>query len=381
MLPAHERDACRLEPREQIPARTARARVGDGDDLDPGVVERKGRLQTPVGRRRDDGRLARTDPVERGESLRARAQHHPGQIVALEHQRLLDRAGGRDVALGSDLVQRALRPDGHDAVEVAERCGRRQHLDPGGANALRQLVDRVGAIAEQRGPAELRAVVGEHHVGPQLGGAQRGAHAGDAAADHEHVRMATPVLGTPLAVLLAACEPAQPGRVAEHLLVERPQAARPDEGLVVEARRGQVAAEDLGRSHDVEAQGRPGVHVLDLHPLPDRLRAGAHAGPAVHVDEAVRALTGAAEQAARAVVLEAPREDPMIGRVQRRADRVARERLDPLAVEGERDGPCAVDPLAAAGGEAAHRPGRPTHRTSLVVVSRSARNHARHPER
>ena len=32
-------------------------------------------------------------------------------------------------------------------------------------------------------------------------------------------------------------------------------------------------------------------------------------------------------------------------------------------------------------GEAAHRSGRPTHLTSLVRVSRSARNHARQPER
>ena len=283
--------------------------------------------------------------------------------------------------VGSDLVQRAPRPDGHDAVEEAERRCRRQHLDPGGANALRQIVDRGGAVSEQRGPAELRTVVGEHYVGPQLGGSQGGAHAGDAAADHEHVRVTTPVLGAPLAVLLAAGEPAQAGRVAEHPLVERPQAARPDEGLVVEARRGQTGAEDVGRPHDVEAQGRPGVHVRDLHAVPDRLRAGAHAGPAVHVDEAVRALAGAAVQPPRAVVLEAPREDPMVGRVQRRADRVALERLDPLTVEAERDGPLAVDPFATAGGEAAHDPGRPTHRTSLVVVSRSARNHARHPER
>ena len=53
---------------------------------------------------------ARPDPVERRRVAAAPEQSiTPGQVVALEHQRLLDRAGGGDVALGSDLVQRALR--------------------------------------------------------------------------------------------------------------------------------------------------------------------------------------------------------------------------------------------------------------------------------
>ena len=112
--------------------------------------------------------------------------------------------------------------------------------------------DRLGALAEQRGAAELRPVVDQDHVGPELRGAQRGGHAGDAAADHEHVGVAAAVLGSPLALLLAAGEPAEAGGVAQHLLVERPQPARPDERLVVEAGRRQAAAEDVGRPHHVE---------------------------------------------------------------------------------------------------------------------------------
>ena len=123
-------------------------------------------------------------------------------------------------------------------------------------------------------------------------------------------------------------------------------------------------------------------------PSRDRLGAGAHAGPAVDLDEAVRALAGAAEQAARAVVLEAARERPPAGGVERRADRVALERLDRLAVEREADRPSrgrsarrAAAGQAAHGGAAAPRRAAPPSCTSLVVVSRSARNQARQPER
>ena len=239
----------------------------------------------------------------------------------------------------------------------------------------------AGSLAGELGAAELGTVVGEDDVGAQLGGAQGGAQAGDPAADHEHVRAPPPVLGAPFALALAPREPAEAGGVAEHLLVQGPEPARPDEGLVVEARRRQAAAEDVGGPHDVEAQRRARVHVHHLHPLAHRLGAGAHARPAVDLDQAVGALAGAAEEPARAVVLEAAREHPTAVGVQRRADRVALERLDGLAVEAERDRAAAVDALAGAGGEAAHCPGRPTQRTSFVVVSRSARNHARQPER
>ena len=181
---------------------------------------------------------------------------------------------------------------------------------------------------------------------------------------------------------LAAAQPAEAGGVAQDLLVQRPQPPRPDERLVVEARRGQAGR----RTGRWRASGRSRAtgsrSCASPHALADRLGAGPHPGPAVDVDEAVGALAGAAEQAAGAVVLEAAREDLLAGRVQRRADRVALERLDRLAVEAERDGPRAVDPLAGAaggGGSSLAVPGSPTQLTSLVVVSRSARNQARQP--
>ena len=275
------------------------------------------------------------------------------------------------------------RPDGDDPVEVAERRGRRQHLDPGGAHAATELAGRLGAIAGER---RRRRARGRRRPGPRRPRARRRA-----------ARRSCPATPPPITSTsawrrrysvrhsrsrLAAAQPAEAGGVAQHLLVERPQPARPDEGLVVEAGRRQPAAEDVGGPHRRRsaATGRAFMCSTSIPSRTGSVQARTP-GPAVDLDEAVRALAGAAEEAARAVVLEAAREHPLAGGVQGRADRVALERLDRLAVEAERDRPLAVDPLAGAGGEAAHRSGRPTQRTSLVVVSRSARNQARQPER
>jgi hypothetical protein len=109
------------------------------------------------------------------------------------------------------------------------------------------------------------------------------------------------------------------------------------------------------------------------------------------------------------VVLEGAREDAPPAGVEGGGDGVARERLDGLAVEREADGPRAVDALAGllrkAGHSAAAPDGPPSalsdaeagvppageasgasagvavQCTSLVRVSRSARNHAPQPER
>ena len=143
------------------------------------------------------------------------------------------------------------------------------------------------------------------------------------------------------------------GGVAQHLLVQRPQPPRADEGLVVEARRREGAADRVGDGHDVVLEAGGGVEVLDRHALAHRLGAGAHAGRAVDGDEAVRALPGAAQQAAAAVVLEAARERALARGEERGGDGVAGERLDALAVEGEADRPrsgrCARRAARAAG--------------------------------
>src|SRR5262245_39274068 len=225
--------------------------------------------------------------------------------------------------------------------------------------------------------------------------------------------MATAILGPPLALGLRLAQLPEPGGVSQHLLVERPEPTRPDEGPVVEARRGERAAEEVGGAHRIEVERGRRVHVLDPHPFAHRLGAGADAGSAVHGDEAVGTLARAAEQAATAVVLERARERALAGGEQGRADRVSLEAGDRAAVERERDLPVAVDALAAllrqasaAGRALDHEPApmsRPpvaalgasgaqarspntsftcaVQRTSFVNVLRSAMNHSPQPER
>ncbi len=334
--------------------------------------------------RGDHGGAPRAHPVEAGETLGAGAEHHPGQVVSLEHQRLLDRARGGDVALGANLMKRAAAPDRDDPVEEAERSRRRKDLDLRLGEALAQPPGGGGAGTGEQAAAQLGAVIDQDDVGAQLCSPQRRRHPGDAAADHQQVGVAAAVLGPPFALGLAPAQPAEAGGVPQDLLVEGPEPAWPDEGLVVEAGRGEPAAEDVGGAHRVEAQRGAGVHVRDLHPLAGRLGAGPDTGRAVDLDQAVGALAGAAEQPPGAVVLEAARDDLLTGSVESGADRVALERADRAPVEAELDLAPAVDPLSRLRRQPAHRsspPGRPTQLTSLVVVSRSARNQARHPER
>src|SRR4029079_1267610 len=149
----------------------------------------------------------------------------------------------------------------------------------------------------------------------------------------------------------------------------------PDEGLVVEARRRQPAADDVGCPHHVELERGPRVHVPDVHARSHRLGAGGYAGPPIPLDQAIGAIAGAAEQSARAVVLEGAGKDPSPRRMECRADRVALVPLHLLAVELEGDRTGAVDPFVCAGGKPVAHSGSPTQLTSFVVVSRSATNH------
>ena len=155
----------------------------------------------------------------------------------------------------------------------------------------------------------------------------------------------------------------------------RPQPARADERLVVEARRRERAADHVGGAHDVEVEPRLRVRVLDRQPVGGGLRAGAHARPPADLDQRVGALPAAADLAARAVVLERAAEGAPAGGEQRGGDRVAREPRDRLAVEGEGERRAAVDPLAGLRGEPAHAtpPGVAGRRGHALVAARGGR--------
>ena len=188
-------------------------------------MERERGVEPAVVRGGHDGGLAGLDRVERGEPARAAGQHHAGQVVVGEDERLLERPRRRDVARGAHLVERRALPDGDEPVEEAERGSAREDLDAGGADAVGERAGAgVLAFVEQRA-ARLDVLVAEHDVGAQLRRAQRGGQAGDAAADDEHVAVAPAVLGPPPAVVLLLGQHAEAGDAAQHLLVHAATAA------------------------------------------------------------------------------------------------------------------------------------------------------------
>ncbi len=106
-----------------------RAQVADGHDLHAQASERRRRSQPAVGRGRDHRAAAGRDRVGLGQPQRSAGQHHAGQVVAGEHQRLLDRAGGEHEPRGANLMQRVALPDRHEPVEAAERRATGDDLD------------------------------------------------------------------------------------------------------------------------------------------------------------------------------------------------------------------------------------------------------------
>ena len=258
------------------------AQVRHGGQLQPGVEHRERRLETAVVHRGHDRARARTQPVQRNKPADPAGQHHARQVVAGEEQRLLDRPGCEHEPPRADLMQDLALPDGHEAVVHAE-CGRiRQKLHARLSCRGRQLAGALVATLEQEPPAGLGSLVGEHDVSARLGRGNGRRQARRAAAHHQHVGVAAAVLGTPLALLRGDAREAPETRgVAQHLLVEGPEAPRLDEGLVVEAGRGQPRAHAVGHGHEVEVETGRGVHVFHAHALARRLRACANSRSAV----------------------------------------------------------------------------------------------------
>ena len=147
------------------------AQVGDGHDLDAGGPQRRGGVQPAIRGGGDHRALAGADRVQRGQPPGAAGEHHAGQVVAGEHQRLLDRAGGEHVARGADLVQGVALPHRDQAVEVAQRGARVEDLDPGLARVGDERGQALAVGLDQLLAAGLGALVGEHDVGAQAAAA------------------------------------------------------------------------------------------------------------------------------------------------------------------------------------------------------------------
>ena len=285
------------------------AQIGHADHLDARLDQRERCMQAAVVDGRHDRARSRLERVHGDQPPRAAGEHHAREVVAGEEQRLLDRAGRVDLAPGADLVERVALPDRHEAIEGAERGRAREDLDARLARPLGQLARIAHAALGEQPAARLRPLVGERHVSAEFGRGGGGVQAGRASSDHEDVGVPAPVLRAPLALGLRLAQLPEPRRVAQHLLVERPEAPRPDEGLVVEAGRRERAADKVGGAHHVEVERRRRVHVLDLHPLAHGLGAGADTGSVIDLYQAVRALAGAALSSASTSSIAVPGAD------------------------------------------------------------------------
>ena len=169
---------------------------------------------------------------------------------------------------------------------------------------------------------------------------------------------------------------AESGQVPEQPLVDRPRPAWSDHRPVVEPDRRERAADLVDDRQQVVVERAEDVLRLHLDALAHGFDAHADVWDTVDLHQAVRTASGAAEQASRAMVLEAPREHAPAGGVQGGADRVAHERPDARALETEADLPAAVEPLARlwrqphASRLSRFGPGTTTRCTSFVRVSR-----------
>ena len=296
-------------------------------------------------------------------------EHRAGPIVAGEHHRALDRTG-RDhhlprpdppeplarqpiVAPRAQVVRHPLeRGEVAMVVEAAHRRSRQhRHFGHGcelGACACGPVergpaVDLAG-LAEQP-PPELRLLVGNHDARPRARRRERRREACGAAARHHHVAVRK---APGVAVRVGQRRrPAHPCRVADELLVHAlPPRPRPHERLVVEPGREQ-RSERAAHRPEVERDRGPAVLAACGEALVELDHRGADIGlrPGAFLELHQRRglLRAGGEDPARAMELEAARNEPHPIGEQRRGERVAAPALVGPAVEGERERTRAID--------------------------------------
>ena len=357
------------------------AQVADRRDGDasPMQVER-GAIRRIVGGH-DDGARSRLDAVAVEIGPRRTCEHHPRPVVFREDQRPLDRPTGKHHFLCPHLPEALARQPrigigkvvGNPLAEaqeilrvVAEGRGPREqrHVSPaakcddGLGKPVRgtRAVDRRRRLVKQR-PTELRLLVAKDHPGPGL---RRGASRGQsrrAAADDQDVAMG---VARQIAVRVGgAWRPSEAGAGADRRLVEPlPPAARPHEGLVVEAGADQ-RREKVRCGAEVEVERRPAILAARNQALMELDLGGAEVGglasaTATDGHQGVRLLDPGRQDSTRPVVFERAADEMDAVRQQRRGERVAGISFIRPAVEGETQRPGTVDPSAGRGAEGSH---------------------------
>ena len=338
-----------------------------------------------------------------------RGQHDAGPVVVGEDERPLGSTRRQHDGAGAerddDLARFALGGIGPEmapplhqrhriAVIEAERGGAKPDRDIVECAQLPQAcgapgLEGSGERLRQQAAAGQRILLDQHHAGAAAPGGQSGRQARRAAAHDQHIGEFVARL-IAVGIALVGARP-QAGRPADEGLVEHPGAsAGTHEGLVVEPRGQQRGSQGIDR-HQIELDRGPGV----LAPRDHAMHEVGHGGGNVRLppvafaqgEEGVGLLHPGGEQAPRAMQLEAAPDQGDARRHQGRGQSVAGEALEAPAIEGEGDGPLAVDApaLGQAPGEGAghcpealSRAGREAP-TSLVAVLRSSTSHWRQP--
>ena len=211
----------------------------------------------------------------------------------------------------------------------------------------RPPVDRLVAVQERA--AELVALVGHEHAGARPRGGEGRGETRRPRPDDEHVDVAVDVI---VAVGVRGGRRApETGGLSDEALVGLPAGGREHEGLVVEPRRHQRAAEAPDDAHRVAVGARPAVDGVRDEALEQHLLGGAnvrHRSRRVvpELQYRVRLLDTGGDDAARARVLEAPPDDVDAVGEQRRGERVAAVPHQASPGEREEQRLAAIDPAA-----------------------------------
>ena len=141
-------------------------------------------------------------------------------------------------------------------------------------------------------PPEFRLVVNQRHVSAEVGGFGRCGQTGRSPANNRNIGMTILVVIAAFGFRLGI-DFSQACRPTEKFFCQRPEKARTNKGLIVEADR-QQPVKAVNNGQQVVLERGPRILWLDAHALSDGLGTGADAGRAIHVHETVRTLPRAA---------------------------------------------------------------------------------------
>ena len=300
--------------------------------------------------------------VERGIALHGTGEHDARPVVVREQHRALEGAGGQNDAARADLPQ----PLAHRPADVlnrhcetmvvqAQNGAAGEHRDAALVELLAlRLHVTEGLIGRAESPATQRLrTLHQQHILPGRGGRQRGCHAGGATTDHQHIHLARHfVVAIGVRSRISRRRVSQAGRGADQGL--EPMPVRPHERLVIEARGHQSCQTGIDRS-EIKTHARPGVSGLGHQPRfgfdLGGSRVGGAPGARTDIQQTCGLFHAAAEDAARAMQLEAAPHQGHAGGQQCGRHRVALQGWDLPAVELDVRRSIAVDPMASGGRE------------------------------